>query len=114
MNRIILASASPRRSELLSQLGLKFMVVPSFADETFDENMSVEENVTKLAYNKACAVASEADKDSIIIGADTVVCIGVQILGKPSDKAAAEAMLKMLSGKTHEVYTGFADRKSVV
>lgn len=108
MKRIILASASPRRSELLSQIGLKFEVIPSNADETFDNAMSCEENVQKIAYKKACYIAPELEHDCIIIGADTIVAINGDVLGKPIDKKDAARMLRQLSDNTHNVYTGYA------
>lgn len=107
-NKIILASASPRRRELLAQIGLKFEVITSDTDESFDDSMLVEEIVKKLAFEKAHAVAKQVSGDSIVIGADTVVYYEGVILGKPQNEAQAREMLTMLSGNTHEVLTGFA------
>jgi len=108
MGKIILASASPRRRELLAQIGLEFEVITSDTDESFDESMIVEEIVKKLAFEKAHVVAKQVSDDNIVIGADTVVHYNGAILGKPQNEAQAKEMLKMLSGKTHDVLTGFA------
>ena len=104
--RVILASASPRRRELLSLIYPNFEVAPS----DFDENhVSTElppvEYVARAASHKARAVAAE-QKDAIVIGADTVVVVDGHILGKPADVEDARRMLRMLSGRTHHVYTG--------
>lgn len=104
--RIVLASGSPRRRELLTQIGLEYEVIVSNAEE----NAACTEPaklVEELSYIKAKAVADEHNlKDVIIIGADTVVASGDKILGKPDGEEGAFAMLKALSGKVHEVYTG--------
>ncbi|OQB16045.1 MAG: Septum formation protein Maf [Firmicutes bacterium ADurb.Bin193] len=107
MKEIILASASPRRTELLSRLGLKFEVKTPDSDETFDSSLSVADNVKRIAHLKAVSVAQDFP-DKIIIGADTVVSIGGEILGKPTDEADAANMLRRLSGRTHTVCTGCA------
>lgn len=102
LKRIILASASPRRRELLSLTGLSFEIIVTDADETIDETLSPEETVKLLSFKKASSIK----EDGIIIGADTVVSIGSDILGKPKDKNDAKRILNLLSGKTHQVYTG--------
>ena len=107
----ILASASPRRRELLTQVGLTFEVMVSDADENIEESLSPDELVKRLSLIKAAAVKEElsakgADGDSAIIGADTVVFHKGEILGKPKDEEDAFRMLKSLSGDTHSVYTG--------
>ncbi len=110
MSEIILASASPRRRELLKNMGLGFDVVVSEADESAVPNdVPPHIYVQELALIKAAAVARKVleRKDALIISADTIVVSGGRILGKPSDEADAIAMLKMLSGKTHSVYTGY-------
>jgi septum formation protein len=104
---IILASASPRREELLRQMGLKFRVLPSGFDESDVMDLLPEEHVTKSAMGKADDVA-ERVSHGIIIGADTVVVVDDQILGKPGDAADARRMLKMLSSREHFVYTGLS------
>lgn len=100
---IILASKSPRRKELLSLCGLKFKVVPTEVEETLPEGISPAEAVEYLSKIKAEPLINDKD---IIIGSDTVVALGNEILGKPKDSADATAMLKKLSGRIHSVYTG--------
>lgn len=106
-NPLILASASPRREELLRLLGLDFQVVPSRVDETFFINEKPGEHVLRLAENKAHTVA-QIYPQAWVLGADTIVVIDGEVLGKPADPAAAGQMLDKLSGRTHEVFTGFA------
>lgn len=103
--RIILASQSPRRRQLLTQMGIAFEVVPSDFDEYLDDNRPPESVAVELALGKALAVA-EKYPDSIVIGSDTIVTIDGKQLGKPCDKAEAYAMLKHLSGTHNEVTTG--------
>ena len=105
-HRIILASASPRRRELLEAIGVNFVVEPSDVDEILDPNESPEHEVKRLAREKAEDVASRRP-GSWVLGADTIVVIGGRILGKPSDRADAEWMLSTLSGRTHTVFTGY-------
>ncbi len=119
MNKIILASASPRRKELLSRMGLKFEVMPSHCDEVITRKIPWEivmelssQKARELVYKAAMDSISE-DKNSddegqdiLVIGADTIVAYGNEILGKPKDKADAVRMLKLLEGKQHSVYTG--------
>ena len=112
MKRIILASQSPRRRELLTQIGLKFEVTPSTVEEVITSANPVEV-VQELAQQKARDVAEvagrEMAKDSLlVIGADTIVVYEGKILGKPEDKEDAVRMLTMLQGKEHSVYTGVA------
>jgi nucleoside triphosphate pyrophosphatase len=102
--RLILASASPRRCELLASLGLTFEVVPSDADETL-EPIALPEAVAALALRKARAVAA-ARRSGLIVAADTIVVIDGRALGKPADHAEARSMLQTLRGRTHEVMTG--------
>lgn len=105
--KIILASGSPRRKEILQNIDLDFTVVTSEADENSVSAVGIphELYVQELAMLKASAVAKEIN-DSIIIGADTVVCLDDLILTKPKDENDAFNMLKALSGKTHKVLTG--------
>lgn len=109
MKRIILASQSPRRRELLTQIGLKFEVIPSTVEEVITSINPVEV-VQELAQQKARDVAAkETPKESLlVIGADTIVVYEGKILGKPGDKEDAVRMLTMLQGKEHSVYTGVA------
>lgn len=102
---IILASASPRRSELLSRLPLKFTVIPSDAPEVHDENLTVREICQINAYRKARAIAKR-HPDQIVLGADTLVAMNGRLYGKPADLAEAQRMLRELAGHTHEVVTG--------
>lgn len=117
MSRIILASASPRRKELLEQIGLEFEICPAKGEEVITKTIP-EEVVMELSKQKAEEIAflvttyNENHKDIttptdiLIIGADTVVAYDGHILGKPKDEADAKRMLLMLSGNTHSVYTG--------
>ena len=104
---IILASQSPRRKELLGQMGLKgFKITSPDVDETVDEHLHPAQVVEELSLRKAKAVAAEADEDDIIIAADTVVALEGTVLGKPADEGDAFTMLSALSGNRHYVYTG--------
>ncbi len=103
--KIILASASPRRRELLSLAGFDFDVVTAHVNEVLDPELEPQALVMSLAEQKARAVAKK-HKEQIVIGADTVVVLEGKVLGKPKDEADAAKMLKSLSGKAHEVFTG--------
>ena len=105
--KLILASASPRRKSLMDVLGLEFEIKISDCKEHIDTNNSVENIVMSLSAQKAYAVAETLNNNCLVIGADTVVLYGNEILGKPQDVEDAIRMLKLLSGKTHSVYTGF-------
>lgn len=105
MKHIILASASPRRKEILELADLKFDIMPSNAQEITTKT-APNEVVMELASIKAKDIYKKSEKQSMIVGADTVVAYQGQILGKPADEADAKRMLTMLSGQTHEVYTG--------
>lgn len=114
-DKIILASASPRRKELLEQIGLTFEVVPSKADEIILADETPEEHVVRLSIDKATEVAQRHNADGRwFIGSDTIVLCEQQILGKPKDEQHAAEMLHMLSGREHRVLSGFAvlDRQS--
>lgn len=107
--RFILASKSPRRKEILSELGLKFDIITADTDESCglaDPRAYVEE--LSLRKGRAVADLMELDGESIIIASDTVVACGNEILGKPQDRADALRMLDMLSGKSHKVISGIA------
>ena len=108
MKKIILASNSPRRRELLSALGLEFEVIPDNTPECIGEDMTPCEVVMELARFKGNNVLKKLDyaEDAVIIAADTVVSVDNRILGKPHSKEEAEEMLKLLSGRSHFVYTG--------
>ncbi len=104
---IILASQSPRRKELLSQMGLRgFKVTSPEVDETVEEHLPPAQVVEELSRRKALAGARHADQDDLIIAADTVVALEGAVLGKPADQREAFAMLSALSGNRHYVYTG--------
>src|ERR1700744_5023917 len=105
MPPLILASASPRRAELLRQLELKFEVMPSDATEVFDEHLSPLELCQLNAHRKNRAVAKK-NPDALVLGADTLVFLEREIFGKPRDLAEAHRMLLRLQGRTHQVITG--------
>ncbi len=104
---IVLASASPRRRELLERMGVReFEIISPDADETLEDGLPPAEQVERLSQLKAQAVAAETDDDCLIIAADTVVALDGTILGKPVDEEDAFRMLSALSGVRHHVYTG--------
>lgn len=104
MERMILASASPRRKELLRQIGLEFEVMVSGAEEVITER-EPSRVVEELSRQKAEDVASAID-DAVVIGADTVVCQDGRIMGKPKDREDAADMLRRIQGSVHSVFTG--------
>ncbi len=104
---LILASASPRRRDLLAGLRARFQVVPSDVSEKLLAGETPEAHVSRLALAKAMDV-SKRIVDVWVLGADTIVLIDGKILGKPSDQDEARTMLAMLAGRTHEVFTGYA------
>lgn len=104
----ILASSSPRRSDILRRMGASFTVLPSRYEEHNDRPLSPEDLVTAQARGKALDVAERAGKDTAVLGADTVVVLNGAVLGKPGDEEAAKEMLRRLSGRVHEVLTGVA------
>lgn len=103
--KIILASNSPRRKELLKEHNIEFIVIPSNVDEVIDINTTPYENVMRLAEIKGKDVF-EKNIDALVIAADTIVVFNNEILGKPKDEADAFRMLRLLSGNTHEVVSG--------
>lgn len=105
--KIILASNSPRRRELLTQIGLTFAVAPADADESVLPGEAPEAYVVRVALDKA-RIAAERAGEGIVIAADTIVVIGDSILGKPADVRDAERMLMSLAGKEHRVVTALA------
>ena len=108
---LILASASPRRRELLTQAGIPFVCHPADIDESAVEAVSPEDLVQKLASLKSLAVAQELQTQQLILGADTVVALDGRFFGKPATMAEATVMLRALSGRTHTVITGIALRR---
>lgn len=112
MYKLILASQSPRRKELLKMLGLEFEIKVSDCEEIITDN-EPKKVTMELARQKAMAVASDLNKQKneemvVVIGADTVVAVGDEILGKPKDKDDARRMIDKISGTGHQVYTGVA------
>ena len=105
MQNLILASSSPRRKELLENLLLTFTISSSEVDESFNPGLSPEEVVMELANRKAQVVFNK-NPNAFVIGADTIVVANHEFLGKPKDEEEAVAMLKILSGAQHDVYTG--------
>lgn len=105
MKKIILASASPRRRELLNQIGIDFEVITSNCDEIITSTDPADV-VQELSYQKAMDVYNRTDGDRIVIGADTIVYADGQILGKPADVNECRKMLELIQGKIHYVYTG--------
>ncbi|WP_058187361.1 Maf family protein [Terracidiphilus gabretensis] len=109
MARLILASASPRRRELLTQAGFSFTVKAADIDESVLPGEDPEAYVTRLAREKAQTIFDALDDAAaVVLGADTTVVLDGEILGKPLDKADAVRMLRALSGRTHRVITGVA------
>lgn len=103
--KLILASASPRRKELLKNAGYEYEVCPADIDETMPEGVEPETACEILSRKKAQAVLEE-NPDAVVLGSDTIVVLGNTILGKPENEEDAKAMLKALSGRVHQVYTG--------
>lgn len=110
MMQLVLASGSPRRQSLLRGLGLSFSVRTADIDETMDPSRGAEAEVARVSAAKAAAVLSAVPQDSLIIAADTVVCVDGRILGKPHSRGEAREMLTLLSGRTHQVRTGVTVR----
>lgn len=106
--KIVLASSSPRRRQLLGLGNWNFVVRAAAVDESRQPGEHPKDYVLRLAQQKALAVRDQADPEDIILGSDTAVVDGEDILGKPADEADAERMLIQLRGKTHQVYTGIA------
>ncbi|MFO7578198.1 MAG: Maf family protein [Pelovirga sp.] len=106
---LVLASASPRRRELLAQIGLHFRIIPSTAVETELAGETPADMVRRLSLSKASEVAGRCDNSARwVIGSDTIVVLEDEVLGKPRDNAHAAVMLRKLSGHSHRVLSGFA------
>ena len=103
--KLILASASPRRKELLAKTGLAFDIIPAKGEEVITKSVPADV-VMELSQQKAKEIAAQQGEDCIIIGADTIVAKGDTIMGKPKDEADAYRMLEMISDDCHQVYTG--------
>ncbi len=108
IKKIILASASPRRKELLEKMGLEFEIITSEVEENIENGPYSKDLVENLALEKALDVSKKVNSPAFIIGADTVVVIDGIILGKPKDKDDAVRILSLLSGRTHTVVTSIA------
>ncbi|MEO6877256.1 MAG: nucleoside triphosphate pyrophosphatase [Gemmatimonadaceae bacterium] len=104
---VILASASPRRRELLTLVGIRHEVRPANIDESYVQGETPRQHAERLARGKVAAIESE---DSVVIGSDTIVVVDGDVLGKPTDRAHAQDMLRRLSGRSHTVMTGVAVR----
>jgi septum formation protein len=111
--RLVLASASPRRSELLRSVGLEFEVIPADIDESVRPGETPAGYVARLSADKAAAVAERVGSDVIVVAADTTVDVDGLILEKPVDASDARRMLGLLSGRTHLVHTGVTVLRSV-
>ncbi|MBN2437918.1 MAG: septum formation protein Maf [Deltaproteobacteria bacterium] len=105
--RLILASASPRRSRLLKLMGFDFDVMPGSVDEAFRPSETPREHVLRLSEEKTL-FAARCHPDAWVLGADTIVVVAGEVLGKPGSPAEAKEMLKKLSGREHKVFTGFS------
>ncbi len=106
--RIVLASSSPRRRELLGTLGFEFEVMQPSSDETVSENETPEGFALRVSSEKAASVSVSLGEGAVVIGADTIVVVDGEILGKPADPGEASSMLLKLSGKEHHVFTAFS------
>ena len=103
--KLILASASPRRKELLGKIGLEFEIIPAKGEEVVTKNLPWEV-VEELSFQKAKEIADMQMEECIVIGSDTIVAKGEKIMGKPKDEADAYQMLSEIAGDVHQVYTG--------
>ncbi len=103
--KVILASKSPRRRELLAQIGLDFIIDPAFGEENIVSS-DPREVVKELSAQKAEEIAQKNHEEALVIGSDTIVSLNDEIMGKPADKEEAFRMLKKLQGNSHSVYTG--------
>lgn len=106
MNEVILASASPRRKNLLDLLGIPHRIVPSSIPEEYIEGESPRERTVRLAVEKARKVKASVATNALVVAADTLVVLDGRTMGQPSDEMEAREMLKKLSGRSHEVVTG--------
>ncbi len=115
MEKIILASKSPRRCELLQNIGLEFEIIPDDSPEIFRENLSPEELCMAIAKDKGDNVYRDNNlNEELVISADTIVVIDGTVLGKPKNSEDAVRMLKLLSGREHSVFTALYIRKGVI
>jgi len=110
-SRIILASSSPRRKELLQSVGIKFEIIAPLSDESLLHNENSKDYALRLALEKAISVSQNLDGDFLVIGADTIVVVDDEILGKPLNEEDARVMLSRISGREHHVLTAFSIAK---
>ena len=103
--KLVLASASPRRKELLGKTGLKFDIIPAKGEEVITKTLPWEV-VEELSFQKAKEIADKQEEDCIVIGSDTIVAKEEEIMGKPKDEADAFRMIRQIAGTVHQVYTG--------
>lgn len=111
MERIVLASQSPRRKQLLEWAEIPFDIIVRPTDETFPDHLPIEDIPVHIARQKAAVVQEELSHDLLVLAADTVVVLGSQIIGKPVDREDAIRILMQLSGQRHQVITGVVMRK---
>ena len=104
--KLVLASNSPRRRQLLTELGLPYEIRLREVDEEFPPHLHRAEVAEFLAARKAAAYAADLAADEVLLTADTIVCLGADVLNKPADRAEAQAMLGRLQGRAHDVFTG--------
>ena len=105
--RLILASQSPRRAELIGRLGVEFDTIPADIDESYQQGETPDEHAERLAREKALHIAHR-NPDALVVGSDTIVVVDGDVLGKPRNREHAVAMLTRLAGREHEVHTGIA------
>ncbi|MBK9294292.1 MAG: septum formation protein Maf [Oligoflexia bacterium] len=109
--KLILASRSPRRRQILKEAGFDFTVYPSNSSESFSENLTLEENLRQISKDKIRStlgrITSRFKKGILVLSADTTVVLGKTVLGKPENRLDAQRMLKFMSGKIHTVYTAY-------
>jgi septum formation protein len=106
ISKIVLASSSPRRAELLGRIGLEFEVVPPLVEENYIKGESPVDFVLRASKEKSLSVSTNLNSEFIVIGADTIVVLDEEILGKPRNEREAKSMLERLSGRDHHVITG--------
>jgi septum formation protein len=114
MEKIILASQSPRRKQLLEWAEIPFEIMVKETAETFPPHLPIEEIPVFIAREKARIIQHQLNKERVVLAADTIVVLGTSIIGKPRDKEDAIAILSQLSGQTHQVITGVVIRKGTV
>jgi septum formation protein len=112
-SRLVLASSSPRRKELLESVGIDFEIIAPSCDESLLEKETPENYVIRIATDKSLSVSKKLQGDCLVIGADTAVVVDNKVLGKPSNVTEAKEMLRKISGRAHHVLTAFSITKPV-